>query len=64
MHTPASDDLTDAEKVARLLAYQLADLLNRLDSVHPGSVTAHGGHVTGLNVTIRPIDGTWTVLPN
>jgi soluble lytic murein transglycosylase-like protein len=64
MHTPASDDLTDKEQRARVLAYQLADLLNRLDSVHPGSVTAHSGDVTGLNVTIRPIDGTWTVLPN
>ncbi|GGU62588.1 hypothetical protein [Streptomyces lavendofoliae] len=64
MHTGTPDDLTDAAQRARLLAYQLAELLNRLDQIHPGSVTAHGGHVTGLAVTIRSIDGTWTVDPN
>lgn len=63
MHTGTPEELADKEQRARGLAYQTADILNRLDQIHPGSVTATNGQITGLAVTIRRINGTWTVLP-
>lgn len=63
MHTGTPAELADKEQRSRGLAYQLADLLNRIQTIEPTHpVTAHAGTITGLAFTLRPDpDGTWTV---
>lgn len=60
-HTGTPAELADKEQRTRTLAYQVADLLNRMEQIHPGSVRANDGRITGLAVTIRPANGLWTV---
>lgn len=63
MHTGTPAELADKEQRTRALAYQLADLLNRINQIAPGSLTAANGRITGLAFTLRPVNGHWTVDP-
>lgn len=61
MFTGNANELREREQKARRIAEQIADLLNDLESIAPGSVRAHGGRITGLAVTIQQSGGTWGI---
>lgn len=62
MHTGSNQELRDKEAGAHRIAQQIANLLNQLDQIHPGSTAAHNGQISGLAITIRrDLDGQWTV---
>lgn len=54
------NDARDAEARALAIAEQVAVLLTELETVHPGSVSAHAGRISGLGVQIRRTNGQWT----
>lgn len=63
MHTGTSQELADKEQRSRTLAYQLAALLQQIQTIAPDRpITAHAGRITGLGFTLHPTpEGTWTV---
>lgn len=60
MFTGDPRELREKEQRARQIAAQIASLLNELEDIAPGSVTTHGGQITGLAVTIRRSGSSWT----
>ncbi|MET9484786.1 hypothetical protein [Streptomyces sp. NPDC006638] len=63
MHTGTPAELRDKEQRAREIAQRIADLLNQLDAIFPGSTRAHGNRITGLAVTVTRGQGRWTASP-
>ncbi|MGW3594992.1 hypothetical protein [Streptomyces sp. NPDC005167] len=61
MFTGSADELRRKEQEAAAIGEQIAELLNRLDAMHPGSVTANNGRITGLAVSIRRIRDRWSL---
>ena len=61
MFTGSPDELRRKEREAVAIGEQIAELLNRLDAIAPGSVRAHNGRITGLALVIRPISGRWSL---
>lgn len=64
MHTGSPEQLAAKERQAQAVGHQIAELLNQLEALHPGSVTAHNGRITGLAVTIHRTDSHWTAKQN
>lgn len=62
MHSGSPDELRDKEQRAHTIAIQIVDLLNLLEQAGP--VTANGGRITGLAVTIRRTGTRWTAIPD
>ncbi|MFB7398276.1 hypothetical protein [Streptomyces sp. NPDC056191] len=62
MHTGSPDELRRKEQRAQALATEIAALLSQLEQCGP--VTAHGGRITGLAVTIRRTNTRWTAEPD
>lgn len=54
-------ELRRMEQEAAVIAEQITELLNRLEALVPGSVTAHNGRITGPAVTIRRIRDGWSL---
>jgi hypothetical protein len=59
--TGSPDELRRKEREAAVIGEQLAELLNKLDAIAPGSVTAHNGRITGLAFTVRQIRDRWSL---
>ncbi|MFF6844736.1 hypothetical protein ACFY8X_39100 [Streptomyces tanashiensis] len=57
-HTGSPEELHHKEQRAQALATQIAELLSQLEQYGP--VTAHGGRITGLAVTILRTNTRWT----
>ncbi|MET9725445.1 hypothetical protein [Streptomyces zaomyceticus] len=62
MHTGSPEQLRRAEQRAQALATEIAELLSLLEQCGP--VTAKGGRITGLAVTIRRTGTRWTATPD
>ena len=61
MFTGNADELRRKEREAATVGEQIAELLNKLEGVQPGSVSVHNGRITGLAVTIRRIGDRWSL---
>lgn len=61
MFTGNADELRRMERDAAVTADQIAELLNRLEAIAPGSVTAHNGRISGPAVTIRRTRDRWSL---
>ena len=61
MFTGSPDELRRKEREAAAVGEQIAELLNHLDAIAPGSVRAHNGRITGLALVIRLIGGRWSL---
>ncbi|MFF2184579.1 hypothetical protein [Streptomyces sp. NPDC058155] len=61
MFTGSADELRRKEREAAVIGEQLAELLNKLDTLTPGSVTAHNGRITGPAFTVRRIRDRWSL---
>lgn len=60
-HTGSPNELHHKEQRAQAIATQIAELLSHLEQYGP--VTANGGRITGLAVTIRRTNTRWTAEP-
>lgn len=61
MFTGSPAELRRMERDAAAIAEQITELLNRLENLAPGSVTAHNGRISGPAVTIRRIRDRWSL---
>ncbi|MGW2594785.1 hypothetical protein ACWCXC_31590 [Streptomyces sp. NPDC001515] len=61
MFTGTPDELRRKERDAVAIGEQIAELLNKLDALAPGSVRAHNGRITGPNVTVRQLGARWAL---
>ncbi|MFJ2676377.1 hypothetical protein [Streptomyces sp. NPDC087525] len=61
MFTGSADELRRKEQEAADIGEQIAELLNRLEAIAPGSVTAHNGRISGLAISIRRIRDRWSL---
>lgn len=61
MFTGNPDELRSKEREAAAIGEQIAELLNQLEAVMPGSVIVHSGRISGLAVTIRRISDRWSL---
>jgi hypothetical protein len=61
MFTGNANELRRLEREAAEIGEQITALLNRLEALAPGSVTAANGRITGPAVTIRRTRDRWSL---